>query len=98
MAKRKTNGKIQGVINNINWDNWKVGEEESYKGKSKDGYYDLTEVMSNRIDWIISDNNLEGEHLEALQDLKIMLEVLTEEDLLKLEDEINKRSRKCKTK
>ena len=74
---------LDNIISEINWDNWKV--DEDYKGKSKDEYWDLSEVLYCKLNWIKEliqqYEGEDGEEIDTINQMQALLELIDEEKL-----------------
>lgn len=63
----------------FDWENW---QHEDADGEKIDSYWDITEVLWCKLNWLIEDANLENdEHLDTIRQVQTLLELLNEEKI-----------------
>lgn len=87
MGYTEIDKKLEDLINEISWDNWKV--EEDYKGKSKDGeYWDITEVLYCKLEWLkeLVKEEIENneEEIDTVNQVQKLLELIDESKIRKI--------------
>lgn len=73
--------KFDNLIKDINWENW---EKETEQCDEQVEYFDLCEVLYNKLEWVkenIANNIEDEEHYDTLTEVQILLSLLSEKKI-----------------
>lgn len=78
VINKENQEKYNNLLASINWDNWH--DEE------KNRYFDLTEVLFNRLEWLkefinLDEDSDDSEHNDTIEMLQQLLELLDEKKI-----------------
>ena len=75
--------KFDSLLQKIEWNNWQHCDADNEP--IENNYWDITEVLRCKLNWLIQDANLENdEHLDTIKQVQTLLELLNEEKIKKV--------------